>query len=180
MTEKVFNIQKTQILASDSIHHTLDDFLNGIIFGMESDVKCHYLWFRRCMKHSVVMICSLLFINTSYAESSEKTYHYVDVAKGLSWLQQNTVRIFSMDVDVTYKSVGSQELSVIKSEDSALAPKDASECGKYDVEDKYSNYFYYVHQNIVEDKELPLSNKFDGYKIDGSVIKKTTVFCFAN
>lgn len=135
------------------------------------------------MRYLLVLFLNSVYLNICLANDTdtapEKKYQYVNISKPLSWLSDKT-RIFSMDIEVIYESNIDKKIIKLEAEDKMLAPLNEFDCAKYDVEDKYSNYFYYIHQNIVEEKELPLSNKFDGYKLDGRIIQKTTVFCFAD
>lgn len=105
--------------------------------------------------------------------------NYVDVTKGMDWLTENTTRIYSLVTEVEYIDDATKEVLSIKSEFNP--PVNAEGCESFDVENKYSNYFYYnPPAEIADPKKAPYSSWFEGRKLPGKVISKKITYCFAN
>lgn len=132
---------------------------------------------------SVVFLMSVLLSGT-FAIAQDETQdpktktQFIDVQKGIDWLSQNTTRIYSLVTEIDVLDEQTQITSNIKSE--FLSPKTSEECEKYDVENKYTNYFYYSHTEEAKKDEAGYSSWFEGKKMNGKVIKKVISFCFAN
>lgn len=105
--------------------------------------------------------------------------NYVDVTKGMEWLTENATRIYSLVTEVEYIDDATKEVLSVKSEFNP--PVNAEGCESFDVESKYSNYFYYnPPAEIADPKKAPYSSWFEGRKLPGKVISKKITYCFAN
>lgn len=103
---------------------------------------------------------------------------YMDV--NLDWFAKNTTRIYSLISEVHVIMEGETEATILKSELSG-AVKMATDCEKFDVDNKYTNnVYYYKHEESLGPKDPGYSNWFEGKKLNGKVIKRVIDYCFAN
>lgn len=117
--------------------------------------------------------------NVSQDAQRADVINYVDVTKGMDWLTENATRIYSLVTEVEYIDDATKEVIPVKSEFNA--PVNAEGCESFDVENKYSNYFYYnPPAEVADPKKAPYSSWFEGRKLPGKVISKKITYCFAN
>jgi hypothetical protein len=131
---------------------------------------------------SLTMILFSLGYNVS-AQANEteraEVINYVDITKGLEWLTENTTRIYSLVTEVEYIDDVTKKVIPVQSE--FTAPMSAEGCESFDVDNKYSNYFYYnPPAETTDPKKAPYSSWFEGRKLPGKVISKKITYCFAN
>jgi hypothetical protein len=132
---------------------------------------------------SVVFLMSVLLSGTfATAQDADQNINskiqFIDVQKGMDWLSENATRIYSLTTEIDTLDEQTGITANIKSE--FISPKTSEECEKYDVENKYSNYFYYSHTEEVKKDGPGYSSWFEGKKLEGKVVKKVISFCFAN
>ncbi len=134
------------------------------------------------MKFMILIPTYLLCAQICWAENIQTATstdaEFIDVEKGMSWLSKNSNRIYSLVIEVDVLNESSGKTTTIKSE--FVSPSKSEDCEKYDVDKAYTNYFYYSHTEDLNTNEAGYSAWFEGRKMDGTIVKKTIAFCFAN
>ncbi len=107
----------------------------------------------------------------------EKKIH-IDVTRGVPEFDENMTRIFSLVTEIEYIDESSNQTIKLKSEFSG--PNNDQDCENYDVDNKYSAYYFLQPTEIAQADKPPYSNWFEGRRLPGKVVKKTTIYCFAH
>lgn len=132
------------------------------------------------MNRYLLALVSLFFVNQAWANtpSVEKTYQFIDVSRGLNWLDKTATRIASVVTEVQYRDENTNEIITVKSE--IIVPHTPEACQNYDTKDEYTNFFHFLSIEEVDPSKGGYSRWFEGQKLNGPILKKLVTYCFAN
>lgn len=144
---------------------------------------------RKTMKTKLSVILTLNFTLIAIAHSEDtatktKTYHYIESNKNSNWPDEATIKnenLTRIGSAVTKKYFQNDETGEVTIKESkTLVPDSPVSCQDFDVDSKYSNYFYIQQTEEMTSDRAPLSNWISGEKFPGKVIKQEVVYCYAN